>query len=73
LALTDLDKNFMQMGGFTFARERIASGSAQSPSPHMKPDATAGPNESASALFFLSQMKSIIQPKNISIVKKDPT
>jgi hypothetical protein len=55
------------MGGFTLARERIVSGSAQIQSPHTQPDATAGLNESASVLFFISQMKSIVQLKNMSI------
>ena len=72
LAFTDLDKNFMQIGGFTLARDRTAWGSAHSPSPHIKPDATAGPKESASALFFHSQKKSIALPKNMSIAKYGP-
>jgi hypothetical protein len=73
LAVTVLDKNFMQIGGFTLARERTACGSPQIPSPHINPEATAGTKSFASALFVDSQKKRMALPRNYDVNGKIPS
>ncbi|OAY78762.1 hypothetical protein ACMD2_08439 [Ananas comosus] len=66
------DKNFMQIGGCTFASASTDCGSVHSPSPQISPDATAGPNASAFALSTISHTNSIRLPTHMSIAKYDP-
>jgi len=72
LAFVPLDKNFMQMGGFTPARASIELGKVHIPSPQIKPEATAGPKASAFALSIFSQINRIKLPTHMSMAKYEP-
>ncbi|KAM3368741.1 hypothetical protein ACQJBY_016954 [Aegilops geniculata] len=59
----------MQIGGFTFARARMDCGNVQMPSPQINPEATAGANASALALFTIPHTKTMTVPTNMSMAK----
>ena len=69
LALVALDKNFIQIGALTPARASIEAGRVHIPSPHIKPEATAGPKASALALFNFSYTNNIRLPTHMSMAK----
>lgn len=72
LVLADLERNFMQIGGLTPTKAKIELGNVHIPSPHIKPDATAGPNASALVLFNFCHTNNIRLPRLISIAKYGP-
>lgn len=72
LSFIFLDRNFMHIGGFTLARASRDWGNVHTPSPHIKPEATAGPNAFAWVLLIFSHTNNIKLPTHISIAKYDP-
>lgn len=69
LVLSFLDKNFMQIGGFTPAKAKIDWGNVQIPSPQISPEATAGAKASAFLLFIFLHTNRIRLPKHMSMAK----
>jgi hypothetical protein len=63
----------MHNGGLIFASASNADGKIQSPSPHIKPDATAGTICAALLLSIMFQMKTTKLPTHMSIAKLAPT
>lgn len=59
----------MHMGGFTFVRVRMDEGRIQRPSPHIKPEATAGTIRLAVSLLILCHANTIKLPTHISMAK----
>ena len=72
LALVALDKNFMHMGGFTLAKERMEAGKDHIPSPQIIPAAIAGAKAPACLMSFFSHTYKMKLPKHMSITKYDP-
>ena len=66
LALFPLDRNFIQIGGLTPARAKIEAGKVHIPSPHIKPEATAGARASALAWFIFPRTNKIKLPTHIN-------
>jgi hypothetical protein len=62
----------MQMGGLTPKRASIEAGKVHIPSPHIKPEATAGAKASALALLTFSQINNIKLPTHMSMAKYGP-
>ncbi|KAL9261084.1 hypothetical protein AKJ16_DCAP09279 [Drosera capensis] len=58
-----------QMGGLTRNRASKELGKVHMPSPQINPEATAGANASALALFNLRHIKRIKLPRHMSMVK----
>ncbi|KAJ6359499.1 hypothetical protein OIU76_001096, partial [Salix suchowensis] len=57
----------MQIGGRILAKARIDEGRIHNPSPHIKPEATAGTIKLAFLLFSLCQANTTKLPKHMSI------